>query len=51
MNSLTFKENKINIGVDEFCRNAELNMMNYFLNSEFNLVYSELRKYGETYKI
>ena len=50
MNSLTFKENKISIGVSEFCRNAELNMMNYFLNSEFNLVYSELRKYGEIYK-
>lgn len=51
MNSLTFKENKINIGVDEFCRNAENNMNMYFLNSEFNLLYSDMRRYGETYTV
>ena len=51
MNSLTFKENKINIGVDEFCRNAETNMNMYFLNSEFNSLYSNMRSYGETYKL
>lgn len=51
MNSLTFKENKINIGVDEFCRNAETNMNMYFLNSEFNSLYSDMRRYGEIYKL
>jgi GT2 family glycosyltransferase len=51
LNSQTFKQNKINIGVSEFCRNAETNMNAYFLNSEFNSVYSELRTYGETYTI
>jgi GT2 family glycosyltransferase len=51
MNSLTFKENKINIGVSEFCRNAETNMNSYFLNSEFNSLYSDMRRYGETYKL
>ena len=51
LNSQTFKQNKINIGVSEFCRNAETNMNAYFLNSEFNSVYFELRTYGETYTI
>jgi GT2 family glycosyltransferase len=51
LNSQTFKQNKINIGVSEFCRNAETNMNNYFLNSEFNSLYSELRTYGETYTL
>jgi hypothetical protein len=51
MNSLTFKENKINIGVSEFCRNAESNMNSYFLNSEFNSLYSNMRQYGENYTI
>ena len=51
MNSLTFKENKINIGIDEFCRNAETNMNMYFLNSEFNSLYSDMRRYGETYTL
>ena len=49
LNSQTFKQNKINIGVSEFCRNAEYNMNNYFKNSEFSGVYHELRNYGETY--
>ena len=51
MNSLTFKENKIDIGVSEFCRNAEINMNNYFRNSEFNSIYLELRQHGENYTI
>jgi len=51
MNSLTFKENKINIGVNEFCRNAETNMNSYFTNSEYNALYNELRTHGETYSI
>lgn len=51
MNSLTFKENKINIGVNEFCRNAETNMNQFFLNSEYKSLYYELRTYGETYTV
>jgi GT2 family glycosyltransferase len=51
MNSLTFKENKVNIGVSEFCNSAEQHMNSYFLNSNFNLLYNDMRKYGETYKI
>ena len=51
MNSLTFKENKVNIGVNEFCRNAETNMYNYFNNSNLNQLYSQLRQYGENYNI
>ena len=49
MNSLTFKENKIDIGVSEFCRNAETNMYNYFRNSKIESLYLDLRNYGETY--
>jgi GT2 family glycosyltransferase len=49
MNSLTFKENKISIGVSEFCRNAEKNMYEFFSQSEFYSLYLDLRKYGETY--
>jgi glycosyltransferase involved in cell wall biosynthesis len=49
MNSLTFKENKIDIGVSEFCRNAEVNMYNYFRNSEMESLYLDLRKFGENY--
>jgi hypothetical protein len=51
MNSLTFKENKINIGVSEFCQKADQNMGNYFRKSEFNSVYLDLRKYGENYTL
>ena len=51
MNSLTFKENKIDIGVSEFCRNAETNMYNYFRNSEMESLYLSLRQYGENYSI
>ena len=51
MNSLTFKENKINIGVSEFCQRAEKNMYEYFWNSQYKNLYLDLRSYGETYKI
>jgi hypothetical protein len=51
MNSLTFKENKINIGVNEFCRNAETNMNQFFLNSDYKSLYYELRTYGENYTL
>jgi len=51
LNSQTFKQNKINIGVSEFCKRAEENMFNYFRNSEMNTLYLELRKYGENYNI
>jgi hypothetical protein len=49
MNSLTFKENKIDIGISEFCKNAETNMNSYFLNSELKSLYLDLRNYGENY--
>lgn len=51
MNSLTFKENKINIGVSEFCQRAEINMFQYFNNSQYKELYFNLRKYGENYAI
>lgn len=50
MNSLTFKENKIDMGVSAFCRNAETNMHNFFSQSEYYSLYLDLRKYGETYQ-
>jgi len=50
MNSLTFKENKINIGVSEFCQRAEFGMYNYFSNSIYKDLYFDLRTYGETYR-
>ena len=49
LNSQTFKQNKVNIGVQEFCARAEKNMFDYFRNSEFNSLYLDLRKYGENY--
>ena len=51
LNSQTFKQNKINIGVSEFCRLADGNMHNYFSNSELNSLYLNLRHYGENYNI
>jgi len=51
LNSQTFAQNKIDIGVSEFCKRAEENMFNYFRNSEMNSLYWELRKHGENYKI
>jgi hypothetical protein len=51
LNSQTFKQNKINIGVNEFCKQAEEKMFNYFRNSELNSLYWNLRSYGENYTI
>ena len=51
LNSQTFKQNKVNIGVREFCARAEKNMFDYFRNSKFNSLYLDLRKYGEDYKL
>ena len=49
LNSQTFKQNKINIGVSEFCRIAETNMNQYFGNSEYTKDYLSLRSHGENY--
>lgn len=49
LNSQTFKQNKINIGVSEFCRLAEGNMNNYFTNSEYAQRYQQYRSYGANY--
>ena len=49
LNSQTFAQNKIDIGVNEFCRNAEANMYSYFKNSEMNSLYLSLREYGANY--
>lgn len=49
LNSQTFKQNKINIGVSEFCQKAELGMNQYFFNSDFYQLYLNLRSYGENY--
>jgi GT2 family glycosyltransferase len=51
LNSQTFKQDKIGIGVSEFCRNAEGNMNSYFWNSELKSLYYELRQHGENYTI
>ena len=51
LNSQTFKQNKIDIGVSEFCRNAEENMHSFFRNSDYYSLYLELRTHGETYNI
>lgn len=52
LNSQTFKQNKIDIGVSEFCRLAEQNMHGYFLNSdEYKNLYTELRHYGSNYSV
>jgi len=50
LNSQTFKQNKIDIGVSEFCQNAEYNMHNYFSKSPYFNTYKSLREYGENYK-
>jgi len=49
LNSQTFKQEKINIGVSEFCRLAEGNMNNYFLTSDKKQKYLEYRDYGKYY--
>lgn len=51
LNSQTFKQNKINIGIQDFCRNADTNMFEYFKNSKYNEVYWKLREYGESYNL
>ena len=51
LNSQTFKQNKINIGVSEFCQHAEHGLYSYFTNSKYNDLYYKLRKYGEEYSI
>jgi GT2 family glycosyltransferase len=51
LDSQTFRQNRINIGITEFCRNAETNMNRYFNNSEFSSLYIKLRQYGENYTI
>jgi hypothetical protein len=51
LNSQTFAQNKIDIGVSEFCRLAETNLHNYFRNSDMNSLYLSLRNYGEQYII
>jgi GT2 family glycosyltransferase len=49
LNSQTFEQNKIDIGINEFCKNAETNMNTYFRNSEYFNLYIKLRSYGENY--
>lgn len=49
LNSQTFEQNKIDIGISEFCRNAEGNMNHYFKTSEYYELYQDLRVYGQTY--
>ena len=52
LNSQTFKQNKISIGVSEFCRLAEEGMYKYFINSdEYRALYGELRQHGQNYSI
>ena len=51
LNSQTFEQNKINIGVSEFCQRAEGGMNQYFSNSKHFKLYQDLRTYGETYNI
>ena len=50
LNSQTFKQNKINIGISEFCRRAEENQHSFFTKSEYNSLYWTLRDYGQNYK-
>jgi len=47
--SQTFKQNKSAVKEEDFCRGAEINMNNFFMNSEYLNLYLELRTYGETY--
>ena len=49
LNSQTFEQNKIDIGIKEFCNNAESNMNNYFKTSKHYKLYTDLRVYGENY--
>lgn len=49
LNSQTFKQNKINIGVSEFCRLAEGNMNSYFSTSQYAERYQQYRDHGANY--
>lgn len=49
LNSQTFKQNKINMEVSDFCRNAEVNMNQYFYASQYKEMYLDFRFYGENY--
>lgn len=51
LNSQTFEQNKIDIGIHEFCQKAEKGMQQYFSNSKYYELYKDLRTYGETYNI
>lgn len=51
LNSQTFEQNKIDIGVNEFCRGAEMNMNDYFKNSKYFKTYVDFRLYGENYSL
>ncbi len=51
LNSQTFKQNKINIGVEEFCRMAEGNMTSFFQTSKYSSKYLEYREYGANYTL
>jgi GT2 family glycosyltransferase len=51
LNSQTFKQNKIDIGVNEYCRIADSNMSSFFKTSEHNLLYHQLRTYGSEYSL
>jgi hypothetical protein len=50
LNSQTFKQDKINIGVEDFCQKAEMGMHNYFSRQSDYQDYIDLRTYGENYK-
>jgi GT2 family glycosyltransferase len=49
LNSQTFEQNKIDIGISEFCRGAEMNMDQYFKNSKHFKLYVDMRLYGQNY--
>ena len=49
LNSQTFEQNKINIGVSEFCRRAEGNMNSFFATSTNAVRYQQYRDYGAGY--
>ena len=51
LNSQTFKQNKLSISTEEFCRRAEYGLQTYFNNSEYKELYYELRSHGENYSI
>ena len=49
LNSQTFKQDKIDIGVSEFCQRAEEGMYRYFSQSDHFELYKQLRQHGEHY--